>query len=97
MYMSERQVWISRSKNMMPVIEEARRTFPDADNDSQALTRALFNWYHNRQDDSKRGALRRMEADMAKLTERLTAVENELAEVKSMLRQLLGRNNAPDY
>ena len=90
MYMSERQIWISRSKNMLPVIVEARRAFPDADNDSQALTRALFHWHHGRQENSKRGALARLE-------ERLIAVEDELAEMKLMLRQLLGDRNAPDY
>ena len=90
MYMSERQVWISRSKKMLPVIAEARESFPDAGGDSQALARALFHWYHDRQNNSKRGALARLE-------ERLIAVEDELAEMKLMLRQLLGDRNAPDY
>lgn len=59
--MSNRQLWISRSKNMLPVIAEAREAFPDAESDAQALTRALFHWYHGRQENSKRGALDRIE------------------------------------
>lgn len=67
MDMATRQVWISKSKKMLPVVEEALRTFPDAGNDSQALTRALFNWYYGRQEDSKRGALTRIEQKIDKL------------------------------
>jgi hypothetical protein len=77
---------------MLPVIEEARNTFPDAANDSQALTRALFHWYHNRQENSKRGALARLESEVAQLAKRLTNVEDELADMKMMLRQLLGHD-----
>ena len=65
------QVWISKSKQMQPIIEEARRTFPDAASDSQALTRALFHWYHGRQDNSKRGALGRIEEKQDKTLEYL--------------------------
>jgi hypothetical protein len=67
MYMSDRQVWISKSKKMLPVIEEAYQAFPDAANDSQALTRALFHWYYSRQENSKRGALARLEQKIDKL------------------------------
>ena len=84
MYMSNRQVWISKSKAMYPVIEEARLAFPDAANDSQALTRALFHWFHGRQENSKRGALARLE-------EHAVIVEDELAEMKLMLSTLLNQ------
>ena len=72
--MSERQVWISKSKNMIPVIEAAHETFPDAASDSQALTRALFHWYHSRQENSKRGALARLETEVAKQGRILQAI-----------------------
>lgn len=80
--MSERQVWISRSKKMLPVIEEALRTFPDAANDSQALTRALFNWFYDRQENSKRGALTRIEQKLDRLlTIRTKILEQALTEL----------------
>lgn len=59
---------------MIPVIEAARQAFPDAANDSQALTRALFHWHHGREENSKRGALARLEAEMAELK---SAVERQ--------------------
>lgn len=102
-YMSKRQLSISLSKNMLPVIAEAREAFPDVTTDSQALTRALFHWYHGRQENSKRGALDRIEKKLdffineIRPKHGIVRIEQELAEMKLMLSQLLGGSNAPDY
>lgn len=88
--MAKGQVSISTTGKMAEVLADALDTFPDAETEAQALTRALFHWYHGRQENSKRGAL-------AKLEERVALIESELAEMKQMLHQLLRRNNAPDH
>lgn len=82
--MSTRQLSISRSKEMQKVIDEARHTFPDAATDSQALTRALFHWYHDRDANSKRGAMRRIE-------ERMTIMEQQLAALTAAVARLEAR------
>lgn len=88
--MAKGQVSISTTGKMAEVLANARDTFPDAQTDAQALTRVLFHWHHGRQENSKRGALARLE-------ERVAVIESELAEMKRMLHQLIGRNNAPNY
>jgi hypothetical protein len=59
--MASKQISISRSKIMSQVLAEAYRAFPDAETDGQALTRALCHWYHNREQNSKRQVLERIE------------------------------------
>jgi hypothetical protein len=73
---------------MEEVISVARETFPDAANDAQALTRALFNWYHDRESNSKRGSLNRIEAEMAQQSERIAAIERTMAEMRQTLTAL---------
>ena len=50
------------------VLAEAYKTFPDVsaagDDDSQAIIRALRHWLHNRQANSIRGSLRRIETHL---------------------------------
>lgn len=75
--MSKYQVWLSRSREMEQVIEEARRTFPDADTDGRALTRALFHWHHGRQENSKRGALADIQERLARIERRLGIEGND--------------------
>lgn len=65
--MPGKQVSISRSKEMLPVIEEARRKFIDARTDAQALTRALIRWYYDQQGDSRRAASDRLERKLDEL------------------------------
>lgn len=65
--MAKGQVSISTKGEMANVLAEAYRAFPDASRDSQALTRALFHWYYARQENSKRGALTRIEQKLDKV------------------------------
>lgn len=76
--MPRKQVWLGRSTKMEEVIAEARRTFPDAETDAQALTRALFHWFHGRQENSKRGALVRIEEMLDIILEIMTRGDNDL-------------------
>lgn len=47
------------------VVAEAYKSFPDVvDDDSQALIRASRHWLHNRQANSIRGSLRRIETHL---------------------------------
>lgn len=58
--------------SLSPVVAEAHRTFPDAEDDMQALYRALFHWYHGRQDNSKRSSLARIEEMLGIILEMMT-------------------------
>jgi hypothetical protein len=58
---------------MEDVIAEARLAFPDAETDAQALTRALFHWFHGREENGKRVALARIEEMLEIILERITA------------------------
>jgi hypothetical protein len=69
--MPSKQLSITKSKAMLPVIDEAKETFPDAATDAQALTRALFHWFHNRQQNSKRASLDRTEQKLNRMDRKL--------------------------
>lgn len=81
--MTQKQTSISIVGKMAPVVEEALRTFPDSKKPGQALTRALFHWYHNRQENSKSAALKRIE----------NLVQDGDAELKALLLELKEQNN----
>jgi len=61
------------------VLIEAHRTFPDAGDDMQALTRALFHWFHGRQENSKRGSLARIEEMVGIILEMMTNADTNHA------------------
>lgn len=65
--MAKGQVSISTTGKMAEVLADALDIFPDAQTEAQALTRALFHWHHGRQENSKRGALARLETEMSEL------------------------------
>lgn len=65
--MSSKQVWLTRTAQVEEVIAEAHRTFPDADSDAHAIVRALFHWLHNRQENSKRGAIELVAKDVKEI------------------------------
>jgi hypothetical protein len=67
--MAEGQAWVSTVGAMKVVVKEARATFTDTETDAQALRRALLDWYRNRQTDSKRGALIRIEKSVEEILE----------------------------
>ena len=75
--MSNKQLSITKSRQMQPVIDEAMRTFPDATTPSQALTRALFHWYHGRESNGKRASLDRIERKIDRLIELLETINGD--------------------
>lgn len=87
-----KQLSISRSKKMIPIIEEARRTFVEARSDSEAVNRLLFHWFHNRQENSIRGNQRRAEEILLRIEQQTTdehaALRAEVVELKKIVLQL---------
>jgi rRNA maturation endonuclease Nob1 len=83
--MSSKQVWLTKTPKLDEVIVEAHKTFPDAGSDSQAIVRALFHWFHNRQQNSKRGAIDEVAKDVKELKE-LMELTPKINEVLAILR-----------
>ena len=48
------------------VLKKAESVYEDAQNPPAALTRAMFGWSYDQEDNSKRGALRRLETEVAR-------------------------------
>lgn len=86
---AKKQTSISTTGPMRKVLIEALRAFEDSDSPAKAYARALSDWYYNRQENSKRGALREIKSDTVEIkgdvNELLTIMarlEMELAAVK---------------
>lgn len=48
------------------VLKKAESVYEDAQSPPAALTRAMFGWSYDQEDNSKRGALRRLEEEVAR-------------------------------
>ena len=70
-----KQTSVSVVGPMLPALVEALEAFPDASTASEALKRALLHWYHGRQENSKRGALLKIEANTEQILERLAELD----------------------
>ena len=91
---SPRQTSVSTLGPMLPVLVEALEAFDDAYTASQAYTRALHDWHRNRQENSKRAALREIKADTTEikggvdeLLLRMAKLEAEMAAVKRAIQE----------
>lgn len=75
---------------MVAVVEVALKTFPDAATPGQAYRRALLDWLHNRQTDSKRGSLTRIEAGVTRIEAKIDTLfdyPSDLAEMVNALKR----------
>lgn len=61
------------------ILAEAAKTYEDALTNPQRIHRLAASWFYDRQDNSKRGALKRLE-------ERMTAIEQAVQEIREMLK-----------
>lgn len=68
------------------ILAAAAATYEDAITNPQRIHRLAAGWYYDRQDNSKRGALKRLETEVAQLSERMTALEQ-------MVREIYNRGN----
>jgi hypothetical protein len=82
-----KQASVSTQGNIRKVLVEALKTFPDAQNVGQAYHRALWHWYHARQENSKWGGLSRLEENDKEILGRLAALESE---IQSLRAEILG-------
>lgn len=82
-----RQTSVSTTGKAREAITEALNAFPDAESAGDAIKRALLHWYHNREQNSKRGQLENMNNSLLLVLGRLARIEEELAEIKDWLKQ----------
>lgn len=74
---------------LAPALEEARRTFDDADTSERAVERALIHWLHDRQQNSIRGSQRRQEQTETQILAIVTQTDARIAAIESNLLTLL--------
>lgn len=72
-----------------PALEEARRTFDDADSTQRALERALLHWLHDRQQNSIRGSQRRQEQTTTQILAVVTQTDARIAALEANMLSLL--------
>ncbi len=85
---NQRQVSITVVGSMDEVVQAALKAFDEADTTGKALTRALFDWHHQRKADSKRSVLDRIE-------QQLTEQRSEIAKLSAKITELLQHPPAP--
>ena len=78
--MAKGQAFVSTVKEMEPILAEAKKVF-EVSKDSLAYTLALRDWHYNRQPNSKRAALERLEQNDTAI------MKNEL-QIIAMLEQM---------
>lgn len=94
---TKKQTSISTTGPMRQILILALNTFEDATSAGEAFRRALANWGYNQKSDSKRGALGRIEENVAKLLEinhelrnQVVALQSEIAELRRENAELRG-------
>lgn len=84
-----RQISVSKSGMMADVVEEAKRVFDDADTEGDALRRALIDWFRNRQANSKRASLGRLEECDAKILAIVTQQDARMRAIEANIKDLV--------
>ena len=87
--MGRGQISVSKSGLMTEVLEEAKRVFNDADSEGDVIRRLAIDWHRNREKNSKRGALERIEKNEAYTRAVMSQVEARLAAIEMNLKDAL--------
>lgn len=85
--MPGKQLSISRSKALVPVIELAMERWPDSRTESAALTRALLRWYYDQQGDSRKAVAERTDKRLEALDKRMIALERALYQLMEEMKR----------
>lgn len=108
--MNELRTTVRLNKRTLEILDEVIKKWPETEgNRSEQIRRALADWDHIRENGSV--TTRTQIAERLACIEKqlnfftseirpkrgLAHLEDELAEMKQMLRQLVGGNNAPHY
>lgn len=83
-----RQISVSKSGMMAEVLDEAKRVFDDADTEGDVIRRLAIDWYRNRQANSKRASLGRLEECDAKILAIVTQQDARLRAIEANLKDL---------